>query len=719
MSVTRKTALFVAASLAACLVLFGVAVSGLSSTEAEIAQRLGKLAAADAAAPVSQSLEASRTALIIALGLSLVTLGALGFLLLRSIVKPLKDLEATIATTADRLDFTQRARIDAHDEIGGALTVYNRLLARLCASLLETQNAIAHMKDVSEEVDQSSRKISRNSHLQSDASSNMAAAMEELTVSISMVAEQATTASAHSQSSREIAERSAEVILSTVKCITLISETVSEAATRIKALRSDCDSISSMASTIRDIADQTNLLALNAAIEAARAGEQGRGFAVVADEVRKLAERTAHSTREITTLLTRMQESARLAVDSMGSTEQAVADGVVHANQVGESIGQIRSGIEATAVVVADISHATREQEAASASLSRNIEQIAQMSEQNSAAASSSAASSRRMTEVALDTAQTLSIYTVDSGPKKIALRAADTHPDDYPAVRAVRAMAEILERRSQGRITLKVTPGGVFGTDREVMDQLKAGTLDMARINSAMLNKECPLTTVLGLPYMFDSIEQMQHVEDGELGQQVLDGCAPAGYVGLAFYDSGERSVYATKPIRTLSDMKDVRLRVQQSDLWIAIANAMGAQAAPMNLAEIVPACRAGLIDAAENNILSYEMQKHSDVFRYYCHTDHSMLPELLLFSKKRWDGLAPEDQALILEAARESVPLMRRFWREREDAARKAVISAGTTIIKDVDRASFRSAMKPVYDKFISSAQQKALFQAIRGTK
>ena len=144
-----------------------------------------------------------------------------------------------------------------------------------------------------------------------------------------------------------------------------------------------------------------------------------------------------------------------------------------------------------------------------------------------------------------------------------------------------------------------------------------------------------------------------------------------------------------------------------------------MGAKAVPMNLAEIVPACRAGLIDAAENNILSFEMQKHNDAFKYYCHTDHSMLPELLLFSKKRWKTLPPDVQALITEAARESVPLMRRFWREREDSARKNVIAAGTVIVKGVDKASFRNAMRPVYDRFVSSPQQKALFLAIKEMK
>ena len=722
MTIARKILVLVIASLAACGIIFAVAISGIASAEAQIGLVASKFTSAGASVDfksVEQSLSSARTSLFVVFLLGLSLVGALAYLLRRSIVKPLEALAPAIAHAADQLDFTEMARVRSEDEIGRALLAYNRLLTRLCSRIVEIRNSIGHMGEVSEEVDQSSRKIARNSLLQSDASSNMAAAMQQLTVSISMVAEQAATASQHTQESRDTAQLSAGVILSTVDCIQRIAQTVNEANTRIKALRADCDGISSMARIIREIADQTNLLALNAAIEAARAGEQGRGFAVVADEVRKLAERTAHSTQEISDLLKRMQESARLAVDSMSHAEKAVDEGVLNARQAGESIERFRTGSDSAATAVADISGAMKEQQAASSSLARNIEQIAQMSEQNSVAAGASVASVKRLMQAGLDMAQGLSDYKVDIGEKRIVLRAADTHPDDYPAVRAIRAMAEILERRSNGRVTLKLTPGGVFGPDKEVMEQLKAGTLDMARINSAMLNNECPLTTVLGLPYIFNSVEQMQRVEDGELGQQVLDSCADAGYVGLAFYDSGERSIYSTRPIRTLDDARGLKLRVQQSDLWIAIANAMGTKPMPMNLAEIVPACRAGLIDAAENNILSFEMQKHNDAFKFYCHTDHSMLPELLLFSKKRWQTLPLDVQALISEVARESVPLMRRFWREREDSARKSVIAGGTVIVSDVDKASFRNAMRPVYDRFVSSPQQKALFQAIKSMR
>ncbi len=722
MTVSRKILVLVGAALLACLLIFSVAVFKLSSIHAEVGRLASDSAAANAgsgAEVIRTALQSAQSAMIAVVLLCLLVIAVLGYFAMRSIVKPIKGMETSIAKAADDLDFTTLAKVDSDDEIGRALQAYNRLITRMGKSFIEIQEAIANLREVSDEVDRSSRKIARNSQLQSDASANMASAVEEMTVSISMVAEQSADASRHTQESREIAEHSAGVIVSTVNCIELISSTVSEAATRINALRVDCDSISAMAKIIREIADQTNLLALNAAIEAARAGEQGRGFAVVADEVRKLAERTTQSTQEIGDLLKRMQESSRQAVDSMERTEKAVGDGVVNARLAGESIEKIKSGADAAAVVVAEISTAMREQEAASSTISRNIDQIAQMNEQNSSAARASATGVGRVTQVGAEIAKSLSVYRVQTGERKIVLRSADIHPASHPAVRAVQSMADAIAQRSKGRITLKVMSDGALGTDTEVIQQVKDGGIDMMRVSPGFLIKDVPATVVQTLPFVFNSVEHMHRAMDGAPGREILDACAAGGFVGLTFYEGGVRCVYANKPIRSLADMRDLKVRIMQSDLWNAVISAMGARPVPMQQDEVLPGVRTGLIDAAENNILIFETYKHYDAFKYFSHTEHTILPELLVFSKKKWDTLSPEDQKLIADAARESTSLMRRLWKESEEGARKACINAGTTFVKDVDKSSFQNAMRPVYDKFISTAQQKSLFQAIKSMK
>ena len=256
------------------------------------------------------------------------------------------------------------------------------------------------MADITTEVNQTSREIAENSHAQNDASSDMAAAIEELTVSISMVANQAQEASQYTLKSRDTADHGAEVILATVQGIQTISDSVRQTSVRIDALRNDSERISSVANMIKEIAEQTNLLALNAAIEAARAGEQGRGFAVVADEVRKLAERTAHSTQEISTLLEQMQNSANYAVNAMGDAVREVEAGVENAQRAGASIQEIKAGSNTVVGSVEEISEAVREQSAATTSISQRIEQIAQITERNTSAVESTATGVARMSEM-------------------------------------------------------------------------------------------------------------------------------------------------------------------------------------------------------------------------------------------------------------------------------------------------------------------------------
>jgi tripartite ATP-independent transporter DctP family solute receptor len=297
--------------------------------------------------------------------------------------------------------------------------------------------------------------------------------------------------------------------------------------------------------------------------------------------------------------------------------------------------------------------------------------------------------------------------------------RSSDIHPDGYPTVEAVKFMGERLKALTNGKHTIKVFNNSSLGNEKDTIEQTKIGALAMTRVNIAPMNNICAETQVPTMPFLFRSTEHMRKVLDGAIGEEILASCAPQGFIGLAYYDSGARSLYtAKKPIRTLADAKGMKIRVQQSDLWVALLEAMGANATPMPFGEVYTALKTGLVDGAENNYPSYESSRHFEVAKFYSVTEHSLAPEMLLFSKRTWDRLSADDQKAIRQAAKESVPFMRKLWDERE-AKSKAVAKAGGAEFIEVDKASFQNAMKPVYDKFIVDPKLKSLVKRIQDTK
>ena len=254
-----------------------------------------------------------------------------------------------------------------------------------------------HVSSAVNQLLSAAEEVADRSQRQSDAASSMAASVEEMAVSIDQVRENATEAHSISENSASVSEKGAAVIHSAASEMRQISEAVQASSEIVEDLGRQSDQITSIVNTIREIADQTNLLALNAAIEAARAGEQGRGFAVVADEVRKLAERTSLSTTEIATMVTRIQQGTRGAVASMQAGVAKVGSGVELASQAGESINSIRDGAQRVSQVVNSISDSISEQSHASNDIAHKIETIAQMSEESAAAVRHTADAARRL----------------------------------------------------------------------------------------------------------------------------------------------------------------------------------------------------------------------------------------------------------------------------------------------------------------------------------
>ena len=298
--------------------------------------------------------------------------------------------------------------------------------------------------------------------------------------------------------------------------------------------------------------------------------------------------------------------------------------------------------------------------------------------------------------------------------------RSADVHPTDYPTVEAVRAMGKALKEQSKDKLGVKVFASGSLGAERDTIEQLKIGGLDMMRINAAVLNNIVPETIAVSMPFVFRSTEHMRKVLDGAVGDEILAAMAPQGMIGLAFYDSGSRSVYTVKkPVNTLADLKGMKIRVQQSDLFVAMLEALGANATPMPYGEVYTGLKTGIVDGAENNWPSYESSRHFEAAKYYNATEHSMVPEVLVFSKKIWDTLSKDDQALLRKTAKESVPVMRKLWDEREAKSRKAAEAGGAQVVTIADKKPFSDAMAPVYAKFANTPKLQDLVKRIRDTQ
>lgn len=295
--------------------------------------------------------------------------------------------------------------------------------------------------------------------------------------------------------------------------------------------------------------------------------------------------------------------------------------------------------------------------------------------------------------------------------------RAADTHAGDYPTVVAVEHMGKLLSDWTGGRLSIQTFPGRQLGEEKDTIQQTIIGAIDINRVNLAPLNNIVPETAIPSLPYMFRSIEHMHRVMDGEIGREILAAFEPHGLVGLAFYDSGARSFYNTqRPIRTPEDLVGLRIRVQNSDLFVGMVEALGANATPMEFGQVYDALRTGVIDGAENNWPSYESTRHFEVANYYTLDQHSMSPEVLVMSKVTWDGLSASDQALVAKAAALSVPVMRAAWNERVERSRAIVMANGNEVVDEVDKQPFIDAMAPVYEQFVTTPELQDLVDRIQ---
>ncbi|MDQ7990847.1 MAG: methyl-accepting chemotaxis protein [Candidatus Dactylopiibacterium sp.] len=348
---------------------------------------------------------------IVVVLLASVLVGGVAYLVIRGVNRSLLAMQKAIRRIEGDLDFTAHAEVIGKDEISEVASALNRLIDKLRVSLLDIASGATKISVASTQLATASTEVAAASARQSDSAATMAASVEQMTVSITHVSDRSSEAHGLSTQSGQYATEGEAVISETVSDINQIAASVAEASERIHQLETSSEQISTIVAVIKDVAEQTNLLALNAAIEAARAGEQGRGFAVVADEVRKLAERTASSTMQIAVTVESIRGVSRDIAVSMAKSVELVSAGVSQAGSASTAIQRIMQSSHHAVAMVDEISAALREQTLASNIIASNVENIAQMAEESSAAAQNSADSAAHLDKVSGELKTIVSAY--------------------------------------------------------------------------------------------------------------------------------------------------------------------------------------------------------------------------------------------------------------------------------------------------------------------
>ncbi|WP_160724974.1 TRAP transporter substrate-binding protein [Bacillus sp. USDA818B3_A] len=293
-----------------------------------------------------------------------------------------------------------------------------------------------------------------------------------------------------------------------------------------------------------------------------------------------------------------------------------------------------------------------------------------------------------------------------DSGSKSegktYTFRLADTHPDNYPTVLGDKKFAELVNKKSNGRIKISVFPNGQLGDEKSVIEQVQLGAVEFTRVSAGPLGEFSKPLGVFSLPYIFDNSEHEWKFLNGEKGQEMLKSLEASKMEGLAYYDSGARSFYSTKPIKDVNDLKGQKIRVQQNQINIDLIAALGGSATPMPYGEVFSSLQTGVIDAAENNAPSYVSANHYQVAKNLILDGHQRVPEILLASKTIWDKLSDADKKIIQEAAKESVETERTEWEKMEEDSQKKIEDAGVKIVEVNDLKPWQKKVAPVIDKY-----------------
>ncbi len=283
---------------------------------------------------------------------------------------------------------------------------------------------------------------------------------------------------------------------------------------------------------------------------------------------------------------------------------------------------------------------------------------------------------------------------------------------------KAMVQMGKDLKEISGGKLVLEIYPNQQLGSERECLELLQIGSLDLTKVSAGAMENFSPKMKVFGIPFLFRDREHSFKVLDGPIGKSLLQEGSKYWLKGLAYYDAGSRSFYTKKtPINSPEDLSGLKIRVQESVTSMDMVKSLGGSPTPISWGELYTSLQQGVVDGAENNPPSFYLSRHYEVCKFYSLDEHTVLPDILVAGTTLWDRLNEQEKKWLQDAADRSVPNQRKLWAISEAEALKAVEEQGVTIIRP-NKTLFLEKVRGIYDAYSNDPVMSQLIQQIEET-
>lgn len=309
-----------------------------------------------------------------------------------------------------------------------------------------------------------------------------------------------------------------------------------------------------------------------------------------------------------------------------------------------------------------------------------------------------------------------LGIISCENTSDKKIVKLAHGLDINHPVHKAMVFMADELERISQGKMGIQIYHSQQLGTERQCLELLQIGSLDITKVSAAVMENFSPDMKIFGLPFLLRDREHLFRVLDGDIGKRLLDGGEKYWLKGLGYYDSGSRSFYTkTSPINTPKDLEGLKMRVMESVTAMNMVESLGGSPTPISWGELYTSLQQGVVDGAENNPPSFYLSRHYEVCKYYALDEHTFVPDVVLVGTHFWKTLNEQQQKWLQEAVDNSVVYQRKLWLESEKKALEEVQKAGVTITRP-DKAAFEEKVADIYESYKDEENIYSLIKEIK---